>query len=233
MTARIALIHAVQAAMAPVEAAFVRRWPQAQRVNLLDDALPADLERAGRLTDTLHARIRRLAEHALAAGADGILFTCSAFGPAIAAAAAALPVPVLKPNEAMFEAALAAGRRIGMLATFAPSVPSMEEEFRAMAAARVVPLTIETVCEPAAMAAAHAGDVGGHNRLVAAAASRLAHCDAIMLAQFSTSTALDAVRAVVRQPVLSAPDAAVNALRRLIQRSQTLASLASNTTAAP
>jgi aspartate/glutamate racemase len=217
---RIALIHAVYVAMAPVEVAFKRRWPEAQRVNLVDDALPADLERDGQLTERMHARIRRLADHALAAGADGVLFTCSAFGDAIAAAAAALPVPVLKPNEAMFEAALRAGTRIGMLATFAPAVASMEEEFHALARAQGISASLETICVPEAIAAARAGDIPRHDRLVAEAAPKLAHCDAVMLAHFSTSTALDAVQAVLRCPVLSAPEAAVDALRRLSEQTR-------------
>jgi Asp/Glu/hydantoin racemase len=214
---RIALIHAVYVAMAPVEMAFKRRWPDAQRVNLVDDSLPADLEHQGRLTEEMFARIWRLAHHAVAAGADGVLFTCSAFGDAIAAAARALPVPVLKPNEAMFDDALRAGTRIGMLATFAPAVASMEEEFHALAKARGIAATIETLCVPAAIAAARAGDIAEHDRWVAEAAPRLAHCDAVMLGHFSTSTALDAVQGVLGCPVLSAPEAAVDMLRRLCQ----------------
>jgi aspartate/glutamate racemase len=211
---RIALIHAVYVAMPPIERAFLHRWPEAERFNLVDDALPADLERAGSLTPELCARIRRLAEHAVAAQADAVLFTCSAFGDAIEAAAGTLPVPVLKPNEPMFEAALTRGKRIGMLATFAPAVAPMAQEFRALAARRGIDARLETVCVSDAIAAARSGDVATHDRLVAEAAPQLAHCDAVMLAQFSTSTALEAVQAVLTCPVFSAPDAAVDALRR-------------------
>ena len=62
MGPRIALIHAVYAAMAPAEAAFKTQCPQAQRVNLIDDALPADLERDGHMAETMRLRIRRLAD---------------------------------------------------------------------------------------------------------------------------------------------------------------------------
>lgn len=212
-TPRIALIHAVYVAMAPVEAAFQERWPQARRVNLVDDALPADLERDGRLTPALRARIRRLAEHAITDGADAVLFTCSAFGEAIAAAAAELPVPVLKPNEAMFEAALRAGRRIGMLATFGAAVPAMEEEFQGMARERGIDVSLEVVCLPEALAAAKAGDMATHDRLHVEAAPRLAHCDAVMLAHFSNSRAAGVVQAVLPCPVLTAPGAAIEALQ--------------------
>ncbi len=211
---RIALIHAVYAAMAPVEAAFGRLWPQARRVNLVDDALPADLEADGRMSPAMVERIGRLAEHAVRAGADGVLFTCNAFGEAIEAAAATQSVPVLKPNEAMFEAALHGARRIGMLATFAPAIAPMEQEFRKLALKQGVDATLETVYVPEALAAARQGDLATHNRLVAEAAPTLAHCEAVMLANFSTSTALGMVEQVLGRKVLGAPEAAVAALKR-------------------
>ena len=213
---RIALIHAVTVAIAPVHEAFARLWPAAEVFDLLDTSLSADRERDGELTAAMIRRIGDLASYAERTGAAGILFTCSAFGDAIEAAARASRVPVLKPNEAMFDAALDAGERIGMLATFQPSVPGMEEEFRAAAAERGSPATIETVCVPPAMAALKAGNADEHNGLLAVAASRLAPCDAVLLAHFSTSRAEDAVRAAISRPVLTAPGAAVEKLETLL-----------------
>ena len=219
MPIRIALIHAVVPAMAPVAEAFRQQWPQALLSNILDDSLSRDREDEGDLTPAMTGRIRTLADYAAGNGAAGILFTCSAFGPAIAAAAADLPIPVLKPNEAMFAAALGVGRRIGMLATFAPSVASMEEEFARMAEAAGVPAAIQTCCVPGAMAALKAGDEAEHDRLLAEAAPRLAGCDTVLLAHFSTSRAAAAVEAALGRPVLTAPGSAVTRLREAVAAS--------------
>ncbi len=216
MSSRIALIHAVTVAIGPVKAAFRELWPEAECVNILDDSLSVDREREGRLTAEMRGRIIALAEYGRSTGADAILFTCSAFGEAIEMAAARLSIPVLKPNEAMFEAALNAGRHIGMLATFAPSVASMEDEFRQMAAARRSPATLETYCVPGAMAALKAGDAVTHDGLVAAAARRFGNCDAVLLAHFSTSHAASAAGAALGRPVLTSPGSAVAKLKSVV-----------------
>jgi Asp/Glu/hydantoin racemase len=213
---RIALIHAVAVAMAPVHDAFRRMWPEAECVDILDTSLSRDRERDGRLTETMVGRFLLLARYAEDNGANGILFTCSAFGEAIEAAAARAAVPVLKPNEAMFEAALAAGLRLGMLATFAPSVAGMEAEFRDIAGAAGSPATLDSHCVPGAMAALQAGDGATHDRLLAEAAPRFADRDAVLLAHFSTSRAAEAVAAVLKCPVLTAPGAAVAALKKIV-----------------
>ena len=156
---RIALIHAVAVAMAPVHDCFRQLWPEAECVDILDTSLSRDREREGRLTDTMVGRFLLLAKYAEDNGAAGILFTCSAFGEAIERQAAAKAgVPVLKPNEAMFDAALAAGKRLGMLATFGPSVAGMEAEFRDIAGAAGSPAVLDSHCVAGAMKALQAGD---------------------------------------------------------------------------
>jgi hypothetical protein len=210
---RIALIHALRHSVAPVEAAFARLWPEARLANLLDDSLSADLAAAGALTPAMTGRFLTLARYAQACGADAILFTCSAFGLCIAACAEALaPLPVLRPNEAMVEEALALagpGGRIGLLATFAPTLAAMPAEFGG--GATIVPCLAE-----GALAALDAGDGAAHDALAAAAAARLAECDVVALAQFSLARAAAAVAAATGRKVLTTPDSAVRTLRRLL-----------------
>src|SRR3954471_32514 len=129
-TMRITLIHALKHSIVPIETSFARLWPDATLMNLVDDSLSADLARDGRLTDTMSKRFVSLGRYAADTGADAILFTCSAFGPCIEAVARAhAPMPVLKPNAAMIEQAVARGGKIGLLSTFAPTLVSMPPEF--------------------------------------------------------------------------------------------------------
>jgi Asp/Glu/hydantoin racemase len=216
--ARIALIHAVQVAMEPTHAAMRAGWPEAELVNLLDDSLSLDRAKETSLSATLTARILDLARHAVKLNAAGILFTCSAFGPAIEQAAEELPIPVLKPNESMFEAAFALGDNFGMLATFRPAVAAMEAEFAEEARRRQSAARLKTITVPEARIALDRGDFETHDRLLAERAPELAGCDAILLAHFSTARAIKAVSAVLHVPVLSSPDSAVAKLRSLLDR---------------
>lgn len=213
---RIVLIHAVRVAMEPILQAFASAWPEAELINLLDESLGVDRAKDVELTAELHERIIALGRHAFAAGADAILYTCSAFTPAIDAVARLLPIPVLKPDEAMFEAALRRGGRIGLVATFAPAVASTEAEFRKQASAAGLRTALTTVVVPEAMAALRAGDVEAHNRLVAAAAAGMAEQDAIMLAHFSTSRAGPTCTSLVTCPVITSPQAAVSKIKRMV-----------------
>ena len=208
---RIALVHATALAMAPIQAAFERHWPQAVRMNLLDDSLSVDRARAGALTEAMVQRFIDLARYAAGTGCQGILFTCSAFGPAIEAAGRATGLPTLKPNEAMVADAVACGQRVGLIASFAPTLQSMPAEFPAG-------VELRTALVAQAMTALDQGDCEAHDAAVLAAAHTLVAqgCGVIALAQFSMARAAPLLRrqlpAVVS--VLTTPDSAVAALRR-------------------
>ena len=212
MGARIALVHAVKVAIAPVEDAFRRHWPDAELSNLLDDSLSRDRNRQGALTPELSRRIASLAQYGIDAGANAVLYTCSAFGEAIEAVKRTQKVPVLRPNEAMLAEALCHGLRIGMLATFAPTVPALEAELRGLDPRA----SIKSVCVPEAMTALDSGDKATHDRLLALAAPQLGTCDVVILAQFSMAGAREAVAKAISCPILTSPDSAVLRLRELL-----------------
>jgi aspartate/glutamate racemase len=214
---RIVLLHATPVAVEPVKQAFEAEWPEADLLNLLDDGLSQDRARDTDLTQTMIERFVSLGHYAYSTGASGILVTCSAFGPAIEKLAGALPIPVLKPNEAMFRAAIGKGNKIGMIATFGPSIGTMEAEFFEYVAQVHSKATLKTILVEGAMVALRAGDVESHNRLIAERALELEWCDTIMLAHFSTARAADLVQKNMKNPILSAPNAAVLHMRKLIE----------------
>jgi aspartate/glutamate racemase len=213
---RIALIHALAASIGPINDQLARDWPGAIRQNLLDDRLSADLVTSPRgLDGAMTARFHRLADYALATGADAILFTCSAFGPCIESVARRhADVPVLKPNEAMIDEACrrADGRPIGLVASFAPTLGSMPREFPPGA-------VVHTALADGALDALQAGDAARHDALAAEAAARLADagCGLIALAQFSLARAQTEVAARCGLPVLTTPASAVQALRERLR----------------
>lgn len=216
MSQRIVLIHATPLAVAPINETFARQWPEAETSNLLDDALSRDRAKVGALTPNLYQRIDRLVDYALSLDAAAILFTCSAMGEAIDACAEKHTLPILKPNEAMFEAALEQGENIVMLATFAPAVAGMEAEFRELATAKGSSAKISTMMVAGAREALTAGNVARHNQLLTEAARQIQYADALVLAHFSMEVAFEEIKAAVSCPVLSSPQTAVKKLKRII-----------------
>lgn len=207
---RITLIHALKHSIVPIEASFAKHWPEARLMNLLDDSLSADLARDGKLSERMTERFLAMGRYAVSTGADGILFTCSAFGPCIEAVARAhAPMPVLKPNEAMIEQAAAKGKRIGLLSTFPPTLVSMPPEFPS--SVTLVPKLAE-----GALAALDRGDRAEHDRIVVEAATDLRDCDLIALAQYSMAPAAERVTDATGREVLTTPDSAVKKLKAML-----------------
>lgn len=218
---RIVLIHATKLAIDPVETAARTHWSEVETVSVLDEALSIDRAQSQELTPDLVQRIIDLTRYAESARADGVLFTCSAFGDAIDKASRSSPIPVMKPNEAMFDQAFAYGERATMIYTFASAADGMQEEFKAAAIEKQSQAILKTVACTSALTAKKAGDDKTHDRLIAQAAADVTDTDVILLAQFSMASAASAVRNKVSVPVLTSPEAAILEMRRRLDARQT------------
>lgn len=91
--------------------------------DLLDTSLATDLVHSQQLTNDIVERFKTLGRYArntsgVGGGTKGILFTCSAFGPAIEAVKREMDVPTLRPNESAFREALDGGQRIAVVVSF-------------------------------------------------------------------------------------------------------------------
>jgi hypothetical protein len=218
---RIFLIHALQDSQAPAWQAFAKGWPEAEVCNVLDDSLPVDLAADGGMSEAIVDRFLALSYYVRSTAQGdrrpaGILFTCSAFGPAIERVQQTLDIPVLRPNEAAFEEALSAGARIGLVVTFAAALPPLLHEVESMASGRGVPVRVVTAVADGALAALQRGDAKAHDRIVVQAVASMPFVDALVLCQFSLARAAAAIPSIPGRTVLTTPDSAVAKLRRLV-----------------
>ncbi|MHA1528268.1 MAG: aspartate/glutamate racemase family protein [Alphaproteobacteria bacterium] len=211
---RIGLIHATRLAVEPALAAFAEHWPEALPVSLVDQSLQFDAANTDYDGPSFTHRILALAEYQVENGAEGLLFTCSAFSDAIKAAGRALEVPVLRPDEAAIEQALSLGRPVRVLATFAPTlrvVRRLVAEFRDDPA---LPVAFELV--ESALEAMHAGDGARHDALIAEAAAR-ADEPVLVLGQYSMARAAGLVEKQAGRPAITGPELAVRMLKTLVE----------------
>ena len=217
MTKRITLIHALAGSVEPIRAAFEERWPEARLCNLMDDSLSVDRANDGELTEAMIERFVRLTQYAVDTGSDGILFTCSAFHAAIDVARDGREMPILKPDEAMMEAAVNLGSRIALLATFEPTLGTASAELKSMAEKLGKAVDVRTVHVDGALKALQSGDPETHEKLIVKAARSVEDVDVIALAQFTMAPTAPSVEAEVSVPVLTTPGAAVDKLRQSLE----------------
>ena len=123
---------------------------------------------------------------------------------------------MLKPNDAMIEAALDVGDRIAVLATVGPTITSISAEIEEMATAAGRDVTLTRHMVDGAFDAMAAGDGATHDALVAETAKTITDAVVIVLAQFTLARAVPAVAAVTDIPVLNSPGAAVAKMRVLL-----------------
>ena len=219
MSKILGLIH-TSATLVPVFAALCKeKLPDVDVFNIADDSLVKGIREAGSLTATIARRVAGYLESAELAGADYIMVTCSSIGPAVEAGAKHIGVPVLRVDQPMADKAVAAGQKIGVIATLSTTLEPTADliQRRAAVAGRQIELTAKLV--DGAFEALMAGDGATHDAKVAAALKELSQqVDVIVLAQASMARVVDSLSSAdKRVPIFASPGIAVDYLAAVLK----------------
>jgi Asp/Glu/hydantoin racemase len=214
MPRQLALIHTVTA-LVPVFAELTQRLlPGWETFNLVDESLLRNTIRSGVLEPVTS---RRLAGHvwsAVDAGAEAVMVTCSSLGPAVDATVPLCPVRLFRVDEAMADAALAVGPRIGVLATLTTTLEPTRDLIARRARQQHKDIALSHAVCAGAFEHLQKGERDRHDEAIVAELGRMAPVvDVVVLAQASMARVVDALPpGAVGVPVLSSPRLAVERL---------------------
>ncbi|MEX2644257.1 MAG: aspartate/glutamate racemase family protein [Acetobacterales bacterium] len=214
---RIIVVHNYLPSMPPMASAFAGLWPEAEVFHMLDEALLADVGADGTLTPNVCERVDAQLRHCVLSHADGVVYTGSTFGPAVDESRRDLGIPVLKPDEAMAEEAVAAGSRIGLMCVSDRSIPVITRNIEDAAVAAGKKVDVDGRWVPGAKVDLTAGRGDAHDEKVAAMAAEMTDCEVLLVGQISMARAAPHIAEVPGRRVLTTPDAAVRKLRRLLE----------------
>jgi Asp/Glu/hydantoin racemase len=215
----VGLVHAVLPAIAPMREMLARKLPEVRVLNLLDEGLLSEAERLGGLVGETIDRMSAVIELLVKAGADAVLFTCTAYSPAVPELERRFPgLPIMAVDQTMVDRAIELGSTIGVLATVPAGLEQQQVLLRQAAGRAGKRIEIVAGLHPAAMDALRRGDRDEHDRILLAALPELMQrVDVVLLAQVSMSPLAEKLPRDLSKPVLSSPDLAADRLRDILR----------------
>lgn len=191
--------------------------PDVKVYHMVDESLLQEAIAKEGLTPRIYRAVADYVLHAEEAGADAVLVTCSSIGPCVGTAQRFVSIPVLRIDEAMADAAVAKGKRVGVIATLASTLTPTSALVAERARKQGKDVEVEAVLCQGAFEAASAGDKATHDRIILEALRQLAgRVDVIVLAQASMASVAEQLTEEVKVPVLSSPRLGVGRAREVL-----------------
>jgi Asp/Glu/hydantoin racemase len=218
---KLAIIHTTPVTVSTLKQLATEMMPDCTVVNFVDDSiLPQLIENGGNVSE-VQDRITQYAHFAEQVGADIILSACSSVGELVATIRQEVHIPVVRIDEAMAEAAVRKGSKIGVAATLSTTLrPTMQLiQRKAEEARREIDLTPCLV--NAAYTRLMAGDADGHDTLLSEALETLAtQVDVVVLAQASMARVLPRLPEVLRDKFLTSPQLGMARVKATLETGQ-------------
>lgn len=211
----LALIHTSPVLVPLFDRLCASLLPDVRRFHMVDESLIRNTIAAGFLEKTTVRRLAAQIGSTFDAGATEVLVTCSSIGPGVPVARALYDQPIFRIDEAMAASAVAAGPRIGVLATLRTTLePTIQLIHDTANAAGKTCKVVDGLCE-GAFDAVIAGDTATHDRLVSAGLREIAaQVDVVVLAQASMARILEAMGPDAPPiPILTSPELAIASIR--------------------
>jgi len=218
MAQTLAIIHTSPTLTPLFTSLCAELLPETTIFHMVDESLIKDTIRAGKLRKVTMRRLISMVESAGMSGADAVLVTCSSIGPAISLAQQLFDFPVIRVDEAMAEAAVRSGKKIGVMATLRttlePTIALLRE--KASEVGRDIDI-VASLCS-GAFDAVLAGDTVTHDRILSEALiNDMRDVDIVVLAQASMARVVNEMPAgSLSAPVLSSPELAVRRVHQIL-----------------
>jgi Asp/Glu/hydantoin racemase len=221
MTQKLAFLHTSHV-LIPMFAELAKDLlPASEVFHMTDESLIRNTIAAGRLIPATTRRLAAMIGSAREGGTSAVMVTCSSIGPAVEVARSLYDFPIFRIDEAMVDAAVSMGRRIGVAATLRTTLePTLalvkETAERAGKDVEIVPALFEGAFE-----AVLAGDTKRHDAIVAQGLVNVRErSDVVLLAQASMSRVVAQLHLNGGSPILSSPELAVRRMRDVLAAGQ-------------
>lgn len=201
---------------------YAEAAPDLEITNLLEDGILRLLAAGERAK--ANERLAAMTEAARATyGAELVMVTCSSVSlEMIEELRARFSFPIIKIDYPMARRAVQSGKRIGVAATFPPTLAPTSKLLRAAAQEAGTQIEIIEEVAPEAYKSLLAGDPQRHDELLVAAIERLAKKDVsvIILAQVSMARVLPLVKDKIKILVLANSQTSLEAVREAFGQSR-------------
>ena len=186
----LGIIHASHITSNAMEPYIKKYIPEVSVMHLCDDTIQRDniAAGAGVIPKVNYYKFAQYAHNLEEANVDLILLACSTFNYAAELARPMINTPIAQIDRPMMEKAVRTGKKIGLLATLATTVPSSERLLDIAASEAGVEIERKTVLCSEAFEEYSKGNIEKHNSILMDGIEKLSkEVDCIVMAQLSMS----------------------------------------------
>lgn len=215
---KIGVIHATCNAVPPLNSAFKKLAPDVTVLNFVDENIQYHANQIKGIDDKVYRDFVHITIKAQEAEVDAIIVACTVLTPIVDVVKPFIRVPILAVDRPMLEKAINNYKKIGVVATNAPSGPATKKQLEKLAKEFGKTVEVDVQIDTQAMTELKAGNEEEHNRLNRIAADELKKrgSEVVILSQITQSTAENEA-ASLGLPVLTSPKEAVEAVLKAVK----------------